>query len=67
MERMFPDEWVLILDPDIGPDQSVRSGVVAVHSPDKADMFRMAKDLRPAVSAVYYTGAVIPAGELACL
>lgn len=67
MERLYPDEWVLILDPEMAPDQSVRSGVAAAHSPDKGELFRMAGDLRPKVSAVYYAGAVIPAGELAAL
>jgi hypothetical protein len=68
MERLYPDEWVLMLDPEIAPDQSVRSAVVAAHSsPDKGELFRMAGDRRPKVSAVYYTGAVIPVGELAAL
>ena len=67
MEGRYPDEWVLILDPEIGPDLLVRGGVVAGHSPDRDELYRQASALRPRRCAVSFMGDPIPPRHLACL
>ncbi len=47
IERLFPDEWVLILKPEIGPDHTIRSGFVAAHSPDSSGDNRNTLDDNP--------------------
>ena len=56
IEARFPDEWILVIDPDSGPDLKVRSGVVAAHSPDRDEVYRTAIQLRPKRSAVWFNG-----------
>ena len=67
MERRFPDEWVLILEPDTGPDLKVRSGTVAGHGPDRDELYRKAAELNPKRCAVYFMGDPVPAGMVAFL
>ena len=38
----FPDEWVFIIDTDVGPDHFVRSGVVTAHARDREEVERTA-------------------------
>jgi len=56
IESQFPDEWILVIDPDSGADLKVRSGVVAAHSPDRDEVYRTAFELRPKRSAVWFNG-----------
>ena len=56
IETRFPDEWILVIDPDTGPDLKVRSGVVAAHSKDRAEVYRTAIALKPKRSAVWFNG-----------
>jgi hypothetical protein len=56
IEARFPDEWILVIDPDTGPDLKVRSGVVAAHSKDRDEVYRTALALRPKRSAVWFNG-----------
>jgi hypothetical protein len=56
IEASFPDEWILVIDPDTGPDLKVRSGVVAAHSRDRDEVDRKALELRPRRSAVWFNG-----------
>ena len=56
IEARFPDEWILVIDPDTGPDLKVRSGVVAAHSKDRDEVDRKAIELRPRLSAVWFNG-----------
>jgi hypothetical protein len=56
IEARFPDEWILVIDPDTGPDLKVRSGVVAAHSKDRDEVDRKAIELRPRRSAVWFNG-----------
>jgi hypothetical protein len=56
IESCFPDEWVLVIDPDTGPDLGVRSGVVAAHSKNRDDVDRVALVLRPRDSAIWFNG-----------
>jgi hypothetical protein len=62
IEARFPDQWVLVIDPDTGPDLKVRSGVVAAHSKDRDEVYQRALELRPRRSAFLFTGPAVPAG-----
>lgn len=61
IEARFPDEWILVIDPDTGPDLAVRSGVVAAHSKDHDEVYRVAMALKPRRSAVWFNGE--PSGD----
>jgi hypothetical protein len=52
----FGSEWVLIGDPDADADLNVQRGVVLWHSKDRDEVYRKARELHPAHSAVLYTG-----------
>jgi hypothetical protein len=56
IENRFPDEWILVIDPDTGPDLEIRSGVVAAHSKDRDEIDRKALELRPRRSAIWFNG-----------
>jgi hypothetical protein len=69
IEASYPDEWVLILEPETGPDLRVRSGVVAYHGKDRDELHRVARALvpRPRRTAVLFLGDPVPPGELVIL
>ena len=56
MEKAFPSEWLLILDPEVDEYLEVRSGTVACHSKDREEVYRKAVELRPKRFASHYTG-----------
>jgi hypothetical protein len=56
IEARFPDEWILVIDPDVGPDLKVRTGVVAAHDKDHDELYRQAIALKPKRSAVWFNG-----------
>lgn len=56
IEAQFPDEWILVIDPETGPDLRVQSGVVAAHSKDRDEVDQKALELRPRRSAVWFNG-----------
>jgi hypothetical protein len=60
IEARFPDEWILVIDPAVGPDLSVRSGVVAAHRKNRDEVDRTAKSLKPRRSAVWFNGEPPP-------
>ncbi len=39
MEQKYPDEWLFIVDCEISENTELLSGVVAVHSPSRADVY----------------------------
>jgi hypothetical protein len=56
IETSFPNEWILVIEPDLGADLKVRSGRVACHSPSREEIHRTAMALHPKNSAVWYNG-----------
>jgi len=56
IDARYPDEWILVIDPETGPDLSVRSGIVAAHSKDHDEIYRVAMALKPRRSAVWFNG-----------
>jgi hypothetical protein len=62
IEAQFPDEWVLVISPDVGPDHVVRSGVVFAHSKDRDEVDRIAAEAPARHIAVWYNGDPYPPG-----
>lgn len=56
VETLFDEEWVLIRDPVTGQGLNIRSGEMVHHSKDRDEVYRKAVALRPARSAIIYTG-----------
>jgi hypothetical protein len=56
IEARFPDEWILVVDPETGPDLKVRSGVVAAHSKDRDEVYRTGLALTAKRVAVWFNG-----------
>ncbi|MGH2367603.1 MAG: hypothetical protein ACRDI2_05340, partial [Chloroflexota bacterium] len=56
IEARFDSEWVLLESPATNEWEEVQSGRVLWHSRDRDEVYRKAKELRPADWAVVYTG-----------
>ena len=59
INERFPDEWVLIGDPETDESLEVRRGKVLCHSKERDEVDQAAIDLAPPKRiAVLYTGAL---------
>jgi hypothetical protein len=67
IETRFPEEWILIEDPQTDEYLRVQSGRVLCHSADRDAVYRKAVELRPKHSAFLYTGKVVPDGTVVAL
>jgi len=56
ISSQFDSEWVLLENPHTGPDLNVETGKVLWHSKSRDEVYRKARELRPAHSAVLYVG-----------
>ena len=56
IERRYPDQWVLIANPDLGSEDEILRGTVACHAPDREKVGRRAVELRLASGALLFTG-----------
>jgi hypothetical protein len=56
IETRFAPEWVLIGEPQTDENLSLRAGRVLFHSPDRDEVYRKARELRPGRFAVRYLG-----------
>jgi hypothetical protein len=54
----FPNEWILLKDPDLGPADEVLGGTLVCHTKDRDELWREAMARRPGDFAVFYTGSV---------
>ena len=54
----FASEWVLLEDPQTGPNMEVTGGAVLCHSRDRDEVHRAALKLQPRHSAIVYTGSL---------
>ena len=66
IEERFPGEWILLIDPDPGSDLNYR-GRVAAHSSNRAEVYRVAFELRPKRSAFFFAGPAVPVNWKAIL
>ena len=58
IEARFPSQWVLVADPDLAESLAVVKGKVLWHSPNRDEVYRKARELRPRHSAILYTGTL---------
>lgn len=56
IKQRYPDEWVLIANPEVDADDEVVAGVVAFHSQDREEVGREAYRLRLRSAAFLYSG-----------
>ncbi len=56
IEAQFPDEWVLVENPQTNDALEVQSGRVLGHSKDRDELHQQAMALRTRRFAVLYTG-----------
>jgi hypothetical protein len=56
IERRYPNEWVLIAEPEIGTEDEVLAGTVVYHAEDRDRVGRQAIELRLRSGALLYTG-----------
>lgn len=62
VEALFPNEWILMTDPDPGTDVNFRGRVIA-HSKDRDEIHRKAMELpTPRRTAVFFAGPLFPPG-----
>lgn len=54
----FASEWVLVGDPELTEALTVIRGAVLWHSPNRDEVYRKARELRPQHSAIVYTGTL---------
>ena len=66
IETLFDDAWVLISEPVTDEQLNIRSGKVVHHSKNRDEVYRKAVALRPARSAIIYTGKM-PEGTAVAL
>jgi hypothetical protein len=58
IESRYPDEWILLEDPETGANQKVSGGIVRCHSADRDEVYQKAIELSPKRIAFLYTGTV---------
>jgi hypothetical protein len=56
IEARFAPDWVLIGEPQTDDQQRLLAGKVLYHSPDRDEIYRMARELRLDRIAVRYLG-----------
>jgi hypothetical protein len=56
IERRYPDEWVLLADPELDEASEVRAGRVLLHAADGDFVHERARELRLPASALLFTG-----------
>ena len=56
IEARYAPDWVLIGEPRTDENLNVQAGKVLFHSPDRDEVYRKARELRPGRFAVYYLG-----------
>lgn len=62
LESLYPDEWILMADPEPGNDTNYRGRVIA-HAKDREEIHRKALQLPvPRHIAIFFTGPLIPPG-----
>ena len=60
IEKRYDSEWVLIGDPETDEKLNILRGRVLCHSPDRDEVDRKDKELRPRSAAILYIGSPPP-------
>jgi len=58
IKKLYPDEWVILVDYSLDDNEDVTAGTVLAHSPQKADLRPALAD--PEDAAILYTGPARP-------
>lgn len=58
INRLHPDEWVLIGDPETTDSLEVLSGTVLWHSKDRDEDYRKSAELKPPYAAFHFSGSL---------
>jgi hypothetical protein len=58
IQNRFESEWVLLEDPETTEALEIKSGRVLWHSKDRDEVYRKARELQPAHSAILFTGKI---------
>jgi hypothetical protein len=62
LEVLYPDEWILMANPEPGNDINYRGHVIA-HAKDREEIHRRAMELSvPRHIAIFFTGPPVPPG-----
>jgi len=56
IKERYDSEWVLVGDPQVDDDFTVKRGTVLWHSKDRDEVYRKAREIRPDHCAIVYTG-----------
>ena len=56
IKKQYDSEWVLIENPEIDENLNIKQGKVLWHSKDRDEVYRKARDIHPAHSAIIFTG-----------
>ena len=57
MEQKYPDKWLFIIHCEFSENTELLSGVVAVHSPSRADIYEVSGHYKGG-AAIRYTGGL---------
>lgn len=63
IRRRYPDEWVLLTDPELDRHKSVIGGTLVCHSKDRDEVYDKAMELGLRRAATFYTGVSPAEGE----
>lgn len=55
IKEKYPDEWVLLLEPETDKMLHIHGGIVAVHSPKRSEIYAQLQNYTQR-RAVYFTG-----------
>jgi hypothetical protein len=64
IEERFPNEWVMVEDPDLDEQNEVIRGKVISHSPDRLTAYRALFNSKAKRCATLFTGTVAPGVEI---
>lgn len=57
IKTRYPDEWVLLKDPETVEGLSIKSGVLVAHSSNRDDIYRKQRNLKGDY-AILFTGEI---------
>ena len=55
---LYPDEWVLIVSPELDEDLNVICGEVLIHSPERDEVYSQLSLRKGRPVAIEYTGSI---------
>ncbi len=58
IEARFPSEWVLVADPEVEDNLTVKRGKVLLHCKDRAEFIRKMQGVQFQSAAILYTGKI---------